>query len=110
MPKKYPAGVRARAVRMAVDQLPGYPTVFATCKALAPKLSVGVETLRKLVVQAQIDAGVTAGPTTIELEEIKKLKAQNRDLRESNEILKAASIFFSSGSSTPATTDLCRRR
>jgi transposase len=60
--------------------------VFAACKALAPKLSVGVEALRKWVVQAQIDAGVTVGPTTVELEKIKKLKAENRDLREANEM------------------------
>jgi len=34
------------------------------------------------------------GPTSSELEEIKRLKKENRDLRETNEILKAASIFF----------------
>jgi len=34
------------------------------------------------------------GPTTEELDEIKKLKSEVRDLKEANEILKAASIFF----------------
>jgi transposase len=57
-------------------------------------LDVGVETLRKWVVQAQVDTGVKTGPSTVELEEIKKLKSENRDLREANEILKSASIFF----------------
>ena len=94
MPKKFPAEVRDRAVRMTLDRLSEYPTIFAACKALAPKLDVGVETLRKWVVQAQIDTGVKTGPTSAELEEIKKLKSENRDLREANEILKAASIFF----------------
>lgn len=46
--------------------------MFATCSALAPKLNVGVETLRKWVVQAQIDAGTTSGSSSAELEEIKK--------------------------------------
>ena len=52
------------------------------------------ETLRKWVAQAQVDAGTRTGPTSEELEEIKKLKKENRGLRETNEILKAASIFF----------------
>ena len=94
MPKKFPTEVRDRAVLMTFDRLSEYPTVFAACKALAPKLNVGVETLRKWVVQAQINAGVQTGPSTVDLEEIKKLKSENRDLRETNEILKAASIFF----------------
>lgn len=41
MPKKYPAEVRDRAVRMVNDRLSEYPSVFAACKALAPKLDVG---------------------------------------------------------------------
>jgi len=94
MPKKFPVEVRDRAVRMTLDRLSEYPTAFAACTALAPKLDVGVETLRKWVVQAQIDAGTRTGPSSVELEEIKKLKSENRDLREANEILKAASIFF----------------
>jgi transposase-like protein len=38
--------------------------------------------------------GTRPGPTSEEREEIKRLKAEFRDLREANEILKAASIFF----------------
>lgn len=94
MPKKYPAEVRDRAVRMTMERLDEYPTPYAACVALAPKLNIGVETLRKWVIQAQVDAGVKSGPTSAELEEIRKLKAENRDLREANEILKSASIFF----------------
>jgi transposase len=94
MPKKYPAEVHDRAVRMALDRLNDYPSVWAACQALAPKLDVGAETLRKWIVQAQVDAGERVGPTTEELDEIKKLKSEVRDLKEANEILKAASIFF----------------
>ena len=82
MPKKYPAEVHGRAVRMTVDRLSEYPTVFASCKALAPKLNVGIETLRKWVVQAKIDAGVTVGRATAELDEIRGLKKEVRDLKE----------------------------
>jgi transposase len=94
MAKRYPAEQRERATRMAVDRLGEYPSAWAAAQALGPKLGVGAETLRKWIVQAQIDAGDRSGPTSEELEEIKQLKAEVRDLREANEILKAASIFF----------------
>jgi transposase-like protein len=50
--------------------------------------------LRKWVLQAQTDAGARSGPSSAELAEIKRLKKENADLREANEILKATSIFF----------------
>lgn len=46
------------------------------------------------MVQAQVDAGERAGPTSEGLEEIKQLERENRDRKEVSEILKAASIFF----------------
>ena len=94
MPKKYPVEVRDRAVRLVIDRLSDYPSVFAACKALAPKLDVGPESLRRWVLQSQVDAGQKDGPTTGELEELKRLRGEVRDLKEANEILKAASIFF----------------
>jgi len=45
-------------------------------------------------VQAQIDAHQVPGPTTAERQRIKDLEREFRDLKEANEILKAASIFF----------------
>lgn len=74
-PKQFPPEVRARAVRMTLDRLSEYPSVYAACKALAPKLGVGPESLRRWVVQAQVDAGEKAGPSSDELEEIKRLRA-----------------------------------
>ena len=88
---------------MTLDRVKDYPSMWAACRELAPKLNVGPETLRKWVRQAQSDAGERTGPTSEELEEIKRLKRENRDLRETNEILKAAASFLSSGSSTLAT-------
>src|SRR5436309_2385636 len=74
-----PSDVRDRAVRMTIDRLSEYPSVFS-CKALAPKLGVGPEKLRRWVHQAQIDAGEKAGPSSAELEEIKRLRAEVREL------------------------------
>ena len=94
MAKRYPAELRERATRMALDRLEEYGSAWAVAHALGPKLGVGPETLRKWVVQAQTDAGARPGPSSSELAEIKRLRAENRDLKEANEILKAASIFF----------------
>jgi transposase len=94
MAKRYPAEQRVRATRMALDRLGEYGSAWAAAQALGPKLGVGVETLRKWILQAQVDAGERSGPTREELEEIRRLKAEVRDLRDANEILKAASIFF----------------
>jgi transposase-like protein len=44
--------------------------------------------------QAQIDQGQRSGPSSDELAEIKRLRAEVRDLKEANEVLRAASIFF----------------
>jgi transposase len=94
MPKRYPSDQRGRATRMALDRLEEYGSAWAVAQALGPKLGVGAETLRKWVLQAQTDAGPGSGPTSEELAEIKRLKKENAELREANEILKAASIFF----------------
>ena len=44
--------------------------------------------------QAGVDAGDRPGVTTGELEEIRRLKAENRRLREDVAVLKAATSFF----------------
>ena len=79
---------------MTLDRLQDYPSIWAACPNLAPKLDIGAETLRKWVTQARADAGERSGPTMDELDEIKRLKRENRDLRETNDILKAVASFF----------------
>lgn len=41
-----------------------------------------------------IDAGEAPGDTTGDNEEIRRLRKENKRLREPNEILKAATVFF----------------
>jgi transposase len=94
MPKQYPVEQRERATKMVLDRLGEYPSVWAAVHALAPKLGVGVETLRRWVVQAQVDQGVRAGPRSEDLAEIKQLRAEVKDLKEANDILRSTSIFF----------------
>ena len=49
--------------------------------------------LRMWIVQAQVDDGDRAGPSSEELAEIKALESQVRDLTEADETRKTASIF-----------------
>ncbi len=84
MPKRYPTEQRVRVTRMAVDRLDEYGSAWGVAKALGPKLGVGPETLRKWVLQAQVDSGGRPGPSSEELAEIKRLKKENADLRGAN--------------------------
>ncbi|MGW7370225.1 hypothetical protein ACWGI8_44140 [Streptomyces sp. NPDC054841] len=47
MPKQYPREVRERAVRLVLEHLTEYPSVWEACRAIAPKLDVGAESLCK---------------------------------------------------------------
>lgn len=94
MPKKIDPAVRERAVRLVQEHQAEYPSRFAACEAVARQVGVGKETVRRWVVQAEIDAGGRPGLTSVENAEIRRLKAENRQLREDVAILKAATTFF----------------
>ena len=94
MPKQYPKDQRARAVRMVLDHLDECESPYLASKAIAPKVGIGMESLRRWVQQALIDGDAQPGVKTVERARIRELELQNRDLKEANEILKAASVFF----------------
>jgi len=95
MAQHYPVEQRERAVKMVLlDHLDEYRSVYAACQAIGPKGGVGVESLRRWVLQAQVDVQQRPGATSAEQQRIKDLERENRDLKEANEILKAASLFF----------------
>ncbi len=94
VPKKIDPKVRERCVRQVLEHLAEYPSLTAAAEAVARRESVGKESVRRWVLQAQIDGGQRQGATSEELAEIKDLKAKVRRLEEDNEILRRASIFF----------------
>ena len=61
---------------------------------VAEQLGIGTESLRRWVIQAEVDHGARAGLTTEERARMRELERENRELRRANEILKAASAFF----------------
>ena len=91
----FPRELRERAVRMVAEIRPNYETEWAAIGAVAAKLGVGSsETVRKWVRQAEVDGGQRPGVTTEEPAEVRRLRAEVKELRRANEILKAAAHFF----------------
>ncbi len=94
MPKKIDEELKARAVRLVSDHLGEYPSLTAASAAVARQLGVGKESVRRWVIQSQVDGGQRQGATSEELAEIKTLKSKVRRLEEDNAILKSATVFF----------------
>jgi transposase len=92
--KPYPSEVRERAVRMVFEQRGEYPTQWGAISSIAAKIGCSGEALRNWVRQAEADAGLRAGLTSGEREQLRRLERENRELRRANEILKRASAFF----------------
>jgi len=82
MPKKLDPALKDRARRMVAEHRADYGSTTAVAKAVADQLGIGKETVRRWVVQADIDAGDRPGTTSEESAEIRRLKAENRRLRE----------------------------
>jgi transposase len=58
------------------------------------ELGVSDNALRNWLKQAQIDTGEREGLTTQEREELRRLRKENKVLRQEREILKKATVFF----------------
>ena len=82
---------------MLADHGAEYASLTAAAEAIAKQPGVGHKTVRRWTVEAQVHAGARAGTTSKESAEIKKLKAQNKQLREDVAILKARYDFLRGG-------------
>jgi transposase len=78
----YPLELRKRAVRMVAEVRAGYRSEWAAIGAVASKLGIGSsETLRQWVRQGEVDAGARPGGTSEESAELRRLRAEVRELR-----------------------------
>ena len=91
---KFSPEVRERAVRMVLEHRGEYPSQWAAIESIAPKIGCVPQTLHEWVKRHEIDSGARDGITTSELQRLKELERENRELRKANEILKLASAFF----------------
>jgi transposase len=92
--RRYPPELRERAVRMVQETIEQTGERFGAIIRVARQLGVGSESLRTWVRQAEVDGGRRPGVTSEERQRIAELEREVRELRRTNEILKAASAFF----------------
>ena len=91
---KFSPEVRERAVRMVQEHRGEYPSLWLAIESIAPKIGCVPQTLLTWVKRQEIDSGVREGTTTADLQRVKDLERENKELRRANEILKLASAFF----------------
>jgi len=94
MANRYDDEFKARAVRLVIDHAEEYATRTACITAVAKRLGLSYESLRRWVNQAEVDSGQRDGLPTDTSRELRELKRKNRELEETVEILKAATSFF----------------
>lgn len=91
---KFSREVIERAVRMVAGSLPQHESQWAAIVSIAAKIGCAAETPRRWVRQHETDTGQRPGLSTQELQRIKELERENRELRQANEILRKASAYF----------------
>jgi len=93
-PSRYSPEVRARSVRLVLDQTDKHNSQWAAIHSVASKIGCTAETLRRWVRQAEYDHGARDGLTTSERQRMKELEREVKQLKRANEILRKASAYF----------------
>lgn len=93
-PKVYPDELRQRAVRLLFEWREARGVSDGGYTAVSTQLNLRRETLRRWVIEAEVEGGQRPGLTHSERERISALERENRELRRANEILKSAAVFF----------------
>ncbi len=83
----YPPEFRAEAVKLARSS-------EKRLSEIASDLGIATETLKNWLKQQDIDTGKRDGATTDEREELKRLRRENKILKEEREVLRKATAFF----------------
>ena len=100
----YDPEFKERALRMMQDhQRVQECSRWSAAESIGEKLGVSAHTLNNWAKQTRRDAGEESGATSDELDELKRLRRENRELKRANEILKSASAFFAAELDRPTT-------
>ena len=83
---KYPDELRERAVRMVLDHQHEYASQWEAIVTVAQMLGPQAETVRKWVRRAEIDRGSRPGRSSEEVEELRRLRRENAELRRANDM------------------------
>ncbi len=92
--EEYPDELRERAVRMVFEVRERAGHKQGSIARVADQLGVNRETPRNWVRQAEIDSGQRPGISTADRQRIAELERENAELKQANEIPKAAASFF----------------
>jgi transposase-like protein len=91
---RYSEEFRDRAVRLVEERQKQGSSQWAAMQSISQKLGCTPETLRRWVRQDERDRGKRPGPTSVEAEELKQLRRENKELKRANDILRTASAYF----------------
>jgi transposase len=94
MPVRYDQDIKAKAIRLVREHAGDYPSEYAAITAVARRLGMTPETLRKWIRQAAVDEGQAPGVSSEAAKEIRELKRKVSELERTIEILTAAASFF----------------
>jgi transposase len=94
MPAPFPREFRRRAVELGRERA-------KPIAQIAADLGVAESCLRRWMAQADVDEGKKEGLTTVEREELTKLRRENRVLKMERELLSRAAAFFASENVLP---------
>lgn len=96
MASKYDSETRERVVRLFRERRLEAPeeSLRASYRRLHELVGIPVDTMRVWITRAEVDAGERPGVSSVEHDELKRLRRENAELRRANEILKTASAFF----------------
>ncbi|EME64065.1 putative transposase [Rhodococcus ruber BKS 20-38] len=96
-PRKYDAETQERAVRMYRDRIAEHGgSKIAARPHVGELLDIAPATLRNWIEAAEREDSptVSTSDTEADLDEVRRLRKENAELRRANEILKTAGAFF----------------
>src|SRR3974377_858767 len=94
MPVRYDQDTKAKAIRLGREHAGDYPSEYAAITAVARRLGMTPETLRKWIRQAAVDEGQAPGVSSDASREIRELTRRGRQRERTIEICSAATGFF----------------
>ena len=102
---KFDQEAKDRVVRLVEDRvLAEGLSIQDACQTVAPKLGVSWHTARQWVQQARWDGVITRAEEDV-ITENARLRRENQELRDTNELLKTASAFSRQNSTSNARDD-----
>ena len=93
-PRVYPDELRERAVRLVKEWREARGLTDGGYTAICTQLGLHRETLRRWVIETEVEEGGRLGVPRADRDRIAELERENRELRRANEILKTAAAFF----------------